>query len=119
MKNYNNLYCKIFIDTEIDMDSLINKITEMVTGQKELFRTIVTKFGEIDVNKNEDFNAEKRCMKPDGFLYSRYYLDIEPNKEIEQGNYIANVSNLLRVLWQNSFEAVAACDFEDELPIKD
>ncbi len=115
---YDSLYCKIFIDSECDMDFLINKINELVSGQKKLFRTIDTEFGELDVNKNEDFDSEKRCIKPNGFLYSRYYLDVEPNEQIEQEDYIANISKLLQDLWKSDFEAVAACDFEEELPSK-
>jgi hypothetical protein len=118
MENYDNLYCKIFIDTECDMDFLINKINELVCGQKKLFRTIVTKFGEIDINKNEDFDTEKRLVKPDGFLYSRYYLDVEPNEKMDQKNYILNISTFLRELWKNGFKAIVACDFEGELPMK-
>ncbi|MCX7747310.1 MAG: 1,4-dihydroxy-6-naphthoate synthase [Clostridia bacterium] len=118
MEVYNSLYCKIFIDSECDIDFLINKINELVSGQKKLFRTIVTKFGELDVNKNEDFDSGKRSIKPDGFLYSRYYLDVEPNEQIEQEDYITSISKFLQDLWKNGFEAVAACDFEEELPSK-
>lgn len=118
MKNYDNLYCKIFVDTECDMDFLINKINELVYGQKKLIRTIVTKFGELDINKNEDFDTEKRCSKPDGFLYSRYYLDVEPNEQIEQEDYIASISKFLQDLWKNGFKVVIACDFEEELPCR-
>lgn len=118
MGNYDNLYCKIFIDTECDMDFLINKINELVCGQKELFRTVVAKFGEIDINKNEYFDTEKRLAETDGFLYSRYYLDIEPNEITDQKDYISNISAFLQELWKSGFKAIAACDFERELPIK-
>lgn len=118
MKVYHNLYCKIFIDSDCEMDFLINKINDLLDGQKKLFRTIVTEFGELDVNKNEDFDSKKRLQKHDGFLYSKYYLDVEPNEQIKQEDYISSISKFLQDLWQYGFEAVVACDFEEELPRK-
>ena len=118
MREYDDLYCKLYVDTDFEIEQLKDEITSMVSGQKQLFRTIVTTFGEIDVNKNEDFDDKKRDIEPDGFIYSRYYLDIEPKEDIEQQDYISGIGDLLQSLWSNGLKSVAACDFEEELPQK-
>jgi hypothetical protein len=117
MRDYHDLYCKIYVDTDINIEQLKDKISMMVSGEKQLFRTIITSFGEIDVNKNEDFDR-KKVLESDGFIYSKYYLDIEPKGNIEQQNYIQGISDLLQNLWNSGFKSVAACDFEEELPQK-
>ncbi|ADU75661.1 hypothetical protein M972_112761 [Acetivibrio thermocellus AD2] len=118
MREYDNLYCKIYVDSDLDIEQLKQKIISIVSGEKQLFRTIVTTFGEIDINKNEDFDDEKRKLEVDGFIYSRYYLDIEPKEDIGQQEYISHIGNLLRSLWSSGLKSVAACDFEEELPQK-
>ncbi len=118
MREYDDLYCKLYIDTDLEIEQLKDKITSIVSGEKQLFRTIVTTFGEIDVNKNEDFDDEKRELVPDGFIYSKYYLDIEPKEDIGQQDYISSIGDLLKSLWDKGLKSVAACDFEEELPQK-
>lgn len=118
MREYDDLYCKLYIDTDLEIEQLKDKITSIVSGEKQLFRTIVTTFGEIDVNKNEDFDDKKRELVPDGFIYSKYYLDIEPKEDIGQQDYISSIGDLLKSLWDNGLKSVAACDFEEELPQK-
>lgn len=76
------------------------------------------KFNGIGIKKNDDFNESLRFEKQDGFLYSRYYIEIEPIGDIKQEQYILSVSMLLENLWALGYEAVAACDFENELPRK-
>ena len=118
MKEYDDLYCKIYVDTDLDIEQQKDKITSVVSGEKVLFRTIATAFGEIDVNINEDFDEKKRNLESDGFIYSRYYLDIEPIEGIEQQEYISHIGELLKSLWSSGLKSVAACDFEEELPQK-
>ncbi|MGM0715509.1 1,4-dihydroxy-6-naphthoate synthase [Brevibacillus parabrevis] len=117
MNKYDNLYCKLFIDTDRDDLSLVNLIRHISAGSIQNW-VIVNKYSEIYVNKNDDFNETHRRTKGDGFLFSRYFLDIEPSLNVEQNEYIAYVGRLLEGLWKEGCEAVAACDFEEELPKK-
>ena len=48
---------------------------------------------------------------PDDFVFWRYYLDIVPQKGIEQEKYISEVSRLVEELKQSNIRAVASCDF--------
>ncbi|MFD0694972.1 1,4-dihydroxy-6-naphthoate synthase [Paenibacillus sp. GCM10027628] len=117
MSHYDNLYCKLFIHTDMDKNSLVGLVCSIVTGTKEATRTIVTDFSEIDILKNEDFDIEKTNNR-DGFLFYRYYLDIEPRNHADKDEkkYMSSVAELLQCLWDLGFNAVCACDFEGELP---
>jgi len=114
---YDDLYCKLFLDSDLKMDK-INEIISRFSNGEIIDFDIISKWGEITINKNEDFDISKRQEWPDGFLYYRYYMDIDPNKSCKQADYINNISMLLTSIWKNGFKAVAACDFEDELPRK-
>ncbi|HEC85944.1 MAG: hypothetical protein DRR19_14390 [Candidatus Parabeggiatoa sp. nov. 1] len=41
---------------------------------------------------------------------------MEPFDNIKQEYYVASIAMLLKALWDIGAKAVAACDFEDELP---
>lgn len=117
MSIYDNLYCKIFIDTDEEREKVLNSIKDIVSGAIERW-TIISASMEIDLRKNEDFNKVEIARKEDDFIYSRYYLDIEPKKNIEQEEYIFKIATLLENLWSIGYKAVTSCDFENELPRK-
>jgi hypothetical protein len=117
MSQYENLYCKLFVDTGMDEKSLIELVGNIVTGSKVGIRTVITEINEIDIIKNDDFDIVKKKAN-DGFLFFRYYFDIEPKEYVglDQREYISSVAQLLQSLWHLGFNAVCACDFEEELP---
>ncbi|ABR35353.1 hypothetical protein [Clostridium beijerinckii] len=117
MNSYENLFCKVFVDTNEERLSLLSSIKDIVLGTTERW-TIDSNSMELELRKNDDFNESLRFEKQDGFLYSRYYIEIEPIGDIKQEQYILSVSMLLENLWALGYEAVAACDFENELPRK-
>lgn len=117
MNMYDNLYCKIFIDTDEEKENVLNSIKDIVSGAIERW-TIISESMEIDLRRNEDYNKKETARKEDGFIYSRYYLDIEPKENIKQEEYIYRIAILLQNLWSIGYKAVAACDFENELPRK-
>ena len=69
----------------------------------------------IDVRRNDGFDIIRR-NDPDGFLYYRYYLDIDAVPGQQRVAQVALVEQILECLWEHGYAAVAACDFEDELP---
>lgn len=117
MSSYENLYCKLFIDTDLSENSILVLVASILSGSINRW-SVVTELSEIYVNKNDYFDMERRSEKQEGFLYSRYYLDIEPKENADEDNYINSISNLLQGLWTSGLKAVAACDFEEELPKK-
>lgn len=71
--------------------------------------------GEIDLRKNSDFEPKMLEKDPDDFIFWKYYLDIEPQKGIEQEKYINQISRLIQELNLRNIKAIVSCDFEDIL----
>ena len=99
---YNDLYCKVFVDTDMDYEKLFALLINFINGKKEAVNYIITEWCDISVQKNKDF------------LYWKYYLDIEPHN-IEESQYIENIANLLSYLRRCCKNVIIACDFEDEV----
>lgn len=108
---YSNLYCKIYLDSHLEIDKLFQLINKAVAGKYDPIRTIKTDWGEIDVRKNSEFDEGKS----EDFLFWKYYLDIEPQGGIEQKTYINKIAELIKTLKSKNIPAIASCDFEQEL----
>jgi hypothetical protein len=115
MANNENLYCKIYVDANIPRDELIRIVARLLGGTIDR-TTVSTSYSELDIMKNEDFDETLRKTFPDGFLHFRYYVDIESLPGQQRAAQIALVANLLEHLWSLGFQAVAACDYEEQLP---
>ncbi|MFM1652488.1 1,4-dihydroxy-6-naphthoate synthase [Brevibacillus sp. B_LB10_24] len=112
-----DLYCKLFVETKMDRAALVRFLAQTVTGTENR-STIVSPWGEMDVMMNDDYDEERAADPHDGFLYYRYYLDIEPAEDADPREYIKGIARMLEALWESGAKAVAACDFEEELPRK-
>jgi len=110
-----DLYCKIYVDTDMSKNQFLDFIAKTINGYIEL-RTVFHPFFEIDVVNNQDASPLQAISYVDVFLYYPYYLDIEPLDNIKREAYIASIAMLLMTLWDIGSKAVAACDFENELP---
>lgn len=112
-----DLFTKIFVDSDVDKVMLLDTVSNIVMGTIS-GSSILTKQAEIFIFNNGDFDEEKRNQGNDGFLYYKYYLEIEPTEDVSDRNYVLEISNLLTKLWDADFKAIASCDFEDLLPRK-
>jgi hypothetical protein len=110
-----NLYCKVFIDGAPTRERVIGVIAPHLDATRS-GRTIVAKHLEIDVNDNDDFDERRSQREPDGFLYWRWFLDVEPVAGAARANYIRQLTHLILRLRWSQLRVVAACGFEDELP---
>lgn len=117
MEEKYDLFTKIFVDSDVDKEILLDTVSNIVMGTIN-GSSILTKQAEIFIFKNGDFDEDKRNQGTDGFLYYKYYLEIEPTEDADDRNYVLEVSNLLTNLWNADFKAIASCDFEDLLPRK-
>jgi hypothetical protein len=115
MSNAPNMYCKIYVDIEVDKGQLLDQIARAISGSIRM-RTVSSSGFQVDLLANQDFDESRRSQGDDQFLFYRYYLDIEPTKIVTYDEYIESVGNLLENLWGSGCKAVAACDFERELP---
>ena len=109
------MYCKVYIDSLSEKGELLDLIANIISGFVKM-RTVSTPEFQVDLVMNEDFDETKRMQGDVQFIFYRYYLDIEPAEHAQRERYVASVGSLLNELWKLGYKAVAACDFEDELP---
>ena len=113
------LYCRIWVDTDLPEAALVDLLVRFTKGEKQegKFAQILFIMSEalaFDILENEDFWPEATGIGK--YLYSRYYLDVDPMTGTSRSHYVAAIADLLQKLWDNGYEAVAGCDFVDELP---
>ena len=114
---YDNLYCKVFLDTNLSYENLFSIVWEYIGGNREALTYINTDWCEISIQKNKEYNVTQYLMNANDFIYWKYYLDIEPVK-CEENMYINKLSDLLKYLKGYCRGVIAACDFEEELGIR-
>lgn len=111
---YDDLYCKVFIDTNLRYEEIFLSIMNYVGGKKESFSYIVADWCDMFIQKNKEYNKEQHFQDTDDFLYWKYYLDIEPIA-VDEITYIKRIYDLLQYLKKYCNGVVVACDFENEL----
>jgi hypothetical protein len=52
----------------------------------------------------------------DDFVRWPVLVEVESPEGIDRGRVVWLTGRLLEILWRNDYEAVASCEFEDELP---
>lgn len=109
-----DLYCKVLVDSTHPRDALAEAIAAALDGAAN-GSTVITPVLEADIRQNEDWDPSRYAPDWDNFVFSRYYLDVEPRAGVERSTYVAAVARLLESLWSLKADAVAACDFEEEL----
>ena len=72
--------------------------------------------GELDLLPNPDKNPERIADFPNGFLHFPALVEFYAAPEIRQEDRIAVVSRILTHFWSRGIPAIAACDYEAELP---
>ncbi len=107
-------YCKIYVGIDISRGDLKSYLLSKL-GLCRVGQALCGTGLEIDVRRNEDHEPEKYSPAWDGFVYSRYYLDVDSAENVSRESYISSVRSLLRVLKEMGGDVVAACDFESEL----
>ena len=110
---YDDLYCKVFIDTNLSYEELFSRIMNYVDGKKESFSYVVADWCDMFIQKNKEYNVEQYILDSTDFVYWKYYLDIEP-QNIDECQYIKKIANLLSYLRKYCKGVVIACNFEDE-----
>ena len=111
---YNDLYCKIFVDTDMVYSDLFELILDYANGKKKAIDYIITDWCDISVRKNKEYKTEKNLIDYTDFLYWKYYLDIDP-LNIDENQYINNITILFKFLKEHCRGVIIACDFKDEV----
>lgn len=111
---YENLYCKVFLDTNLSYEEIFSIVEKNIGGNREALTYIIADWCEISIQRNKEYNVEQYLLDTNDFVYWRYYLDIEPMKS-DEDEYIKKLSDLLKYLKSYCKGVIAACDFEEEL----
>lgn len=111
---YDDLYCKVFVDTKLDYEEVFSRVMNYVDGKKESFSYIVTDWCDMFIQRNKEYTEEQYLKDTGNFIYWRYYIDIEPTVT-DEVVYIEKIKDLIKYLRKYCDNVVAACDFENEL----
>lgn len=110
-----SLFCEIFVDGPASCAALLELVANRLTGRVD-GSSVLSDFATIDVRRNGHADEALKADLPDGFIHFPYLLEIDPQPGAIRASYVAMIGALLEELWQRGNQAVAACDFEGELP---
>lgn len=110
----NDLYCKVYLKSEIDLGGMKTLLSEVLSAGFE-GRTVC--IGDLLIDIFENKVATLISDESDRAVYWPYYLEIEPtDTEVAQPEqFVASIATLLKVLRLKGIQAVPSCDFEDQL----
>jgi hypothetical protein len=113
------LDCKIYVEAEQTPDELATLLAQSLpeaTLIDAVTRIVQTRFGEVEIRRNKEADRIRAQEFPDGFLYFRYALELYPFPTVAHEERVSLAASILKLLWSRGWPAVAACDYEDELP---
>jgi hypothetical protein len=109
------LYAKIYVGGERErVESLLAlALNADVAGQGHTLE-----FGPVavDVRRNEDYDPRRFAATYDAFIFAPTYLDVTAEPAVTREAMVEATRRILEALWTSKLIAVAAADFEDELP---
>lgn len=114
MASEEDLYSKVYVNADVARGDLAQLIADSLDGTAS-HSSVQVGESEIDIEENDDFDPAQ-VDTSDGFLFYRYYLDVMPTDVQTRDGQIAVVSQLLESFWSYGWPAVAAADYEEELP---
>ena len=109
-------YCKIFLKN-IDQDSTKTRITSLFGGEFQRHSMLLDGL-TLEVRPNPD--SDPSTAAGDDFVYWPTLIELDADSGMLEGNVaqrmVDTASALIRTFWEDGYPAVAAADFEDELP---
>jgi hypothetical protein len=111
MEEFDEVDCAIYVEAP-DRRALVALVAEL-SGGRALDDARVTAPGlYLYVDRNDEADAALRTTPDEGFLYFAFELEVYAHERPAT----ALVTRLLEELWARGWPAVAACEYEDELP---
>ena len=107
------LHAKIYVGAEREIAESVLR-NNLVMSVRD--HTADCGVADIDVRRNEDRNDHRFAATIDGFVYAPTYLDVFGKPESSPESVVRAVSEILTSLWSAKVIAVAAADFEEDLP---
>jgi hypothetical protein len=120
MAELNELGCKIYVETTAPLDELLHLLSPALAPEHVSkvagVRTVHGPQGDLELRKNEEADRSRAGRFPDGFLHFAYALELYFSPLTRHQERIDLTANLLNLLWSKGLPAVAACDYENDLP---
>lgn len=107
---FNELVCRVYIDkaTRTDVESILSVHFSFEPNE----RFMKAEYHEIEVRRNNEKWREGEMID---FTYWQAHVEIY-GATAEPPGCVDLTTTVLRTLWEHGYPAVAACDFEHELP---
>ena len=117
--NIEDLYCRLYINSNQDEDALRFKISD-IFGGRVLSRKIRDEHLDIYFCKNTSFDENRFNASIEGCVYSRYTAEVSPLHEVVDGFdtvdediYISILCHIIKSLKDMGCDVIAACEYED------
>lgn len=111
----NSRFCRLYVDIDWELETLNDAVVKATGGRIERF-SIRTSWGEADVRRNKEHDLTRKMAPDDGFLFGRYFVELEPHTETKEHDYVRSVAELVVALRRQGISVVPSCDFEEKLP---
>ncbi len=108
------MFGAIYLSCELTLPEVVRQVENLAKSDPYRRRGFDMPAFEIEVVRNSDADPAQTAF-PDGFLRFPYKVEVEfteSNVQLARGVLAA----LLEYAWNRGWAAVAACDFEEELP---
>ena len=119
--NEGSLACKIYVETELPMRDIAGELAKSLQGSlshSTAASEVSFVSGEIEIRRNNNADVAQATQFPDGFLFFRYAIEQYGVLNEVRNEQINATAKILERLWSLEIPAVAACDYEEELPHK-
>jgi hypothetical protein len=103
-------FCKIFVRAA-EPPAVTGQLAELLGAQPQR-RAFILADAIVDVLKNPDADLA------DDFIGWPTIVEVEAEPEASDRSIVALTSRIVESLWDSGWPAVAACDYEAELPWK-
>lgn len=111
-----DLSCRIYVHSTQTYEDFVAAVAQLGGGRRN-YNHIAIRSLDVLVDENDMFDVAKAQTGPKRWLSFRYQLEIEPSQGTLAADYIADVGKLLQALWSAGVDAVAAAEFEADLPV--
>ena len=114
------LNCEIYVNWEQPDEQLAQIIAEacggVVRSTPSSTLGVETPHAKVRIAPGPYFHGSRYLAGKDAFLRYPRCLEIYPHSDTQRGEYVGSIAALLESFWRRGVPAVAACDFESELP---
>ena len=106
-------YCKIFVDSVLKEEVLLEIVTRFIKGKNPHRFSICNDYVYIYFKINTEADDEMKLDTHDGFLFYRYVFEIYSEPRIDFKTYIEHLKKLIDFLRTQGTKAIPVCYFND------